>query len=223
MASKGWLSSLVDLAKQQFDDPQDYNSDYVDFVTNGMAKGVNVKGPMRKPKPPMPDIKANNETDLQHPQPKVGEGPIEPPWWMRPDGTVKGEGFLGTMKRPDGWVMSEYSTGSPDITGQELDYPTMVPTLNRSELEEILTTRLEKGKPPPRLSESILRKAADHARKRVLEGKGVFADPGESQYHIFPDIPRENVPTEGFNDAVIKPTPSHENIKDLLHRLMKTR
>src|SRR4051812_18252920 len=32
-----------------------------------------------------------------------------PRYGLRPDGTKKGKGFLGPLKRPDGMVMSEYS------------------------------------------------------------------------------------------------------------------
>lgn len=139
--------------------------------------------------------------------------------YIRPDGTPKGEGFLGSIKRPDGpKVMSEYSVGSPDVTGKEMDYPSMVPTLNRQELMSILNSQDGVALP-----DSVYQKAADFARSRVAAGKSVFAGPGEAQYHIFPDIKRTHVPTSGFNDAVIKPMPSHGLERELLLRQLKTR
>src|SRR5207344_582023 len=47
----------------------------------------------------------------------------------------KGLGYLGTLKRPDGsGVMGEYSVGVT-INGQEIEIPSMVPTLTRDEVQ----------------------------------------------------------------------------------------
>lgn len=100
--------------------------------------------------------------------------PQPAPYGLRPDGTAKGKGYLGELKRPDGGVMTEYSVGV-EIDGKEMDIPTLVPTLTKKEVETLL--KLKVGKQPPK---SIVDKAYDHAMKRLAEGKDVFAGPDES-------------------------------------------
>lgn len=95
------------------------------------------------------------------------------PYGLRPDGTPKGRGFLGELKRPDGGVMTEYSVGV-EIDGKEMDIPTIVPTLTKKELDQLL--RMKDSDKMPR---SIIDKAVEHARKRIAEGKDVFAAPEE--------------------------------------------
>ncbi len=86
----------------------------------------------------------------------------------RPDGTPKGRGFLGELKRPDGKVSTEISVGV-NIGGKEMDIPTLVPTLTKAEVSSLL-----KGDRP---SDVIVQKAVDHAKQRIAQGKSVFADP----------------------------------------------
>ncbi|MEX3628263.1 MAG: hypothetical protein VB138_01125 [Burkholderia sp.] len=88
----------------------------------------------------------------------------------RPDGSLKGRGFLGELKRPDGGVMTEYSIGV-EIDGKEMDIPTLVPSLTKDEINTLLT--IKDGEPVP---DDIVKKAVDHAKQRLAEGKGVFAD-----------------------------------------------
>lgn len=87
---------------------------------------------------------------------------------LRNDGTQKGYGFLGELKRPDGNVSTELSIGV-NIGGEETEIPVLVPTLSKTEIDLLLAG----GK----ISEAIVRKAADHAKKRMSEGKSVFATP----------------------------------------------
>lgn len=91
----------------------------------------------------------------------------------RPDGTKKGTGFLGVLKTANGNAMTEYSIGVK-IDGKEMDVPTMVPTLNRSEVKTLLN--LKDGEKIP---EAIVQKAVDHAKQRIADGKSVFAEEGE--------------------------------------------
>lgn len=81
----------------------------------------------------------------------------------------KGKGFLGVIKGVDGRDMTEYTIGM-DIDGEEVDVPTLVPTLTSEEVDMI---RNEK------INESIQKKARDHALKRKKEGRSIFADDGE--------------------------------------------
>lgn len=86
----------------------------------------------------------------------------------RADGTPKGRGFLGELKRPDGNVSTEISVGV-QINGKETDIPTLVPTLTKDEIQSLLN-----GDKP---SDAIVQKAVDHAKMRISQGKSVFADP----------------------------------------------
>lgn len=93
---------------------------------------------------------------------------------LRPDGSKKGSGFLGELRRPDGNVMTEYSIGV-QLDGKEIDIPTLVPTLTESEVNTLLNIG-ESDKIP----DSIVKKATEHARSRIASGKSVFADNSES-------------------------------------------
>jgi hypothetical protein len=95
-------------------------------------------------------------------------------WDKRADGSSKGQGFLGLLKRPDGKVSSEISVGV-QIDGKEVEIPTMVPTLAQSELDWLLTHPANS-----RIPDSIMTKAVAHARQRISAGKSPFAQAGES-------------------------------------------
>jgi len=95
-------------------------------------------------------------------------------WGMRPDGTQKGDGFLGPLQLPGGGVATEYSIGV-GFDGKEMDIPTLVPTLTDKELEAMVNDIIPNQKMPP---EAIIRKAVEHARDRMAQGLPVFAGPG---------------------------------------------
>jgi hypothetical protein len=94
-------------------------------------------------------------------------------WEKRPDGSAKGSGFLGVLKRPDGGVSTEISVGVT-IDGKQVDVPTLVPTLTKAEVKTLLTLKDDQKVP-----DSIVKKAAEFARTRIKDGKPVFAQPGE--------------------------------------------
>lgn len=95
----------------------------------------------------------------------------------RPDGTPKGNGFLGVLKTPGGNVATEYSVGI-QIDGKQVDVPTLVPTLTKPEIDAVLKAADDDtGKTP--IPESVIEKAASFARQRIAAGKDVFAGPGE--------------------------------------------
>jgi hypothetical protein len=85
----------------------------------------------------------------------------------RQDGSKKGKGFLGELKRPDGKVSTELSIGV-NFDGKEQDIPMLVPTLTKQEIDYLLND----GKP----TDAVVKKAVEHARKRVKEGKPVFSE-----------------------------------------------
>jgi hypothetical protein len=103
-------------------------------------------------------------------------GTTPPDYGARPDGAPKGQGFLGplTIQLPDGSraVATEYSVGV-NIDGEEMDIPTLVPTLTPAQRKRMLEDIIPNDKPPPR---DIVEAAVKHARKRLSEGKSVFAD-----------------------------------------------
>ena len=88
----------------------------------------------------------------------------------RLDGTKKGLGFLGELKRPDGAVSTELSIGV-NFDGKEREIPALVPTLTKQEVDYLLNG----GKP----TKEIVRKAVEHARGRISSGKSPFAENGE--------------------------------------------
>ena len=86
---------------------------------------------------------------------------------LRKDGTKKGLGYFGELKRPDGRVSTELSIGV-NIDGKEIEIPSLVPTLSKQEIDHLLGG----GNP----TKEIVGKAVEHARKRISQGKGPFAE-----------------------------------------------
>jgi len=82
----------------------------------------------------------------------------------------KGPGYFGPLPFHDGRTSTELSIGV-EIDGQEIEIPSLVPTLTRPEIDHLLS-----GQKP---TKAIVRKAVDHAQKRMAEGKDVFAQAGE--------------------------------------------
>ena len=89
---------------------------------------------------------------------------------VRKDGTYKGAGWLGPLERPDGYVMTEYSIET-EIDGKKVLIPSIVPTLTKAEIQELLVMTNEKEFP-----KDIEKKAIEHAKKRLAEGKSPFID-----------------------------------------------
>jgi len=93
----------------------------------------------------------------------------------RPDGTVKGEGFLGVLKLPDGNIATEYTmqSNAVKVNGKQIDFPTLVPTLTPSEVKMMQMDIIPNKKPIP---DTIAQKAVDHALMRLGAKQSVFAD-----------------------------------------------
>lgn len=100
-------------------------------------------------------------------------GRAQSKYGQRVDGTEKGSGFFGELKRPDGGISTELSANADDVIGGK-PFPLIVPTLTRSEIDALLN--LKDGERAP---DAIFRKAVAHAEKRVRDGKSPFAGPGE--------------------------------------------
>lgn len=93
----------------------------------------------------------------------------------RPDGTVKGSGWLGPHKTESGSDVTEYSIGVK-INGVEMDIPTLVPDLSEEEIKQVLVAAEFDLFP----NAMIVGKAFRHAQKMLKEGKSVFAPEGWS-------------------------------------------
>ena len=123
---------------------------------------------------------AKQPTDISATIREEATKPPPPKYGLRPDGTPKGEGFFGALKLPSGkGVASEYSIADSeqlkDDKGNYIDYPSMVPTLTREELDAVLQAA-DTGQPVP---ESVKKKAEAFALQRKAQGKPLFADLGE--------------------------------------------
>lgn len=115
---------------------------------------------------------ANTQTQQWKPNPQD----------VRSDGTMKGSGFLGVMKRLDNpnMVSSEISIGV-DWGSGEKEIPTMVPTLDSNEIKYLLSTPEDKlFTSNSEIGKSIKQKAIQHAIKREKQGLPYFAEEQES-------------------------------------------
>lgn len=91
------------------------------------------------------------------------------PYGLRHSGEgAKGNGYFGPMRGREG-VVTELSAEDDDG-----EYPLVVPTLTREELDHLLSG----GEP----TEMIYNKARSYAEKRKGAGKSPFADPSELRY-----------------------------------------
>ncbi len=108
----------------------------------------------------------------------------------RQDGTPKGLGYLGLLKRPGGGVSSEISIGV-NLNGKETEVPALVPTLTKDEVRSLLTMDLGRDKMPP----AIVQKAVDFARTRMAKGLSPFAAAGEQQTGLLPEFSRASTPS----------------------------
>ena len=122
-------------------------------------------------------------------------------WDVRPDGSKKGLGFLGVLRVPGtDDVASEYSIADSeklkDAKGNYLDYPALVPTLTKTEVQQVLdAAKHHRPVPAP-----VAAKAEAFALQRRAEGKPLFAQDGEQQL-LFPDLPRATVEAGGGRDT----------------------
>jgi hypothetical protein len=91
----------------------------------------------------------------------------------REDGSEKGTGWLGVMKRKDGGISTEISIGT-NINGKETEIPLMVPTLDTKELKYLLDTPVENKKFMENMPRTIIQKAVEHANMRMKMGKSPF-------------------------------------------------
>ena len=102
----------------------------------------------------------------------------QPRFGYRPDGTPKGEGWLGVLPMADGSVVTEYSMQSRAVkVGDKMvEFPTLVPTLSSEEVNLMLSDIIPNRKPIP---EPIVQKAIEHAKGRLNKGLSPFKELGK--------------------------------------------
>ena len=115
---------------------------------------------------------------------------------VRQDGTKKGQGFLGVLKRSDksGGDISSELTIDIDTDQGKKSIPLMVPTLTDEEVNHLLS-----GKPH---TKQILDKAVEHAKYRRSVGKDVYADVTESPQKQYSQDDFRNRIANAFSGAV---------------------
>jgi hypothetical protein len=110
-----------------------------------------------------------NNANLQQPTPENQN------YGTRPDGTSKGTGWLGELKRPDGKVSTEISAGV-NFNGKQHLIPLIVPGLEKEELNYLLTTDPEHKDFFNKMPKTILQKAVSHAQARMKQDLSPFAN-----------------------------------------------
>ena len=100
-------------------------------------------------------------------------GKITDPSMYRSDGSIKSaKGFLGPIEnKVEGGTMTEVSVGM-EINGQEMEVPTMVPSLTKEEIKSLANMKLEGN--AKNIPESIIIKAKKHALQRIDQGLSPF-------------------------------------------------
>jgi hypothetical protein len=122
---------------------------------------------------------ADRLTKYKKAKEEVGELPQGKGSGKRPDGTSKGNGWLGVLpltfpdKSPG--VATEYSV-TVGIDGKDVLIPSLVPTLTKDEISQMTTDIIPNQKKVP---EPILQKAVSFAKGRIKEGKSPFVEGGK--------------------------------------------
>lgn len=178
---RGGKAKTVPIPREYVDNPAQYEQD---IASGAIPKGsdlasIEIKKQMIKLKVDAEEA-TRQEQAKQSPATPKAPGPQLatvadlPPgdYGERPDGTKKGRGFLGELPNNMGGVSTELSIGV-NIDGKETLVPTLVPTLDQSELDLLLAG----GKP----TKAIADKAARHAVERIKKGLSPFMTDKEWQ------------------------------------------
>lgn len=94
----------------------------------------------------------------------------------RPDGSMKGTGWLGKLGLKGGGFATEYSMQSDAVRGADgkrIDFPSLVPGLTDAQIKVMTDDVIPNKKPVP---DDIAQIAVDHALKMQKEGKSVWAN-----------------------------------------------
>lgn len=100
-----------------------------------------------------------------------------------PRTALKGYGWLGLMPTKSGGVMSEFSTAAPldrnDYSKGFMDFPSVVPSLNRKEMNRLLSEPESLAPIPTKdraIDDSVFQKALEWAKLRQLQNLSPFID-----------------------------------------------
>jgi hypothetical protein len=91
----------------------------------------------------------------------------------RPDGTPKGTGWLGEIKRPDGTVMTEVTTGV-NLNGREVNIPLVTPKATKEDLEYLKSADVKGKDFYKNMPKGLMDRAVNHAVKQMKAGKPVY-------------------------------------------------
>jgi len=135
------------------------------------------------------------------------------PDMVRQDFTMKSnQGFLGQIKDKDGYTMTEQSIDVDlDMFGEKtkVHMPLLVPGLTKDEIAAI-----KAGEKKTPAAESAYKKAVDHGKKRIKEGKSpFFEDEPQSITLDYDEVPIGNIGKE-VNIPQNKKTLDIRNIKN---------
>ncbi len=93
----------------------------------------------------------------------------------RPDGTQKGNGWLGVKQVKGGGVATEYSTQSDavKVDGKRIDFPSLVPGLSDKQIKLMVEDIIPNHKSVP---QDIMQIAVDHANRQLSFGRSVWKE-----------------------------------------------
>lgn len=144
------------------------NAAAVDLTGEEMLAAINQAG-LRKRQQVGLEPQTSNDVSANAGAQAYADGG-EAGYGTRLDGTQKGQGYFGALPNAKGVPSTELSFDF-DVDGKKILAPLLVPTLSPQEIQHLL-----ENKPP---TESIYRKAQDHAMQRIRSGKNPFAMKGE--------------------------------------------
>lgn len=98
-----------------------------------------------------------------------------PDYGTRPNGTKKGKGFMGEIKRPDGSIMTEVTTGY-EIDGKEVDLPLITKYSTKEDIEFLKRANLKDKNFLNNAPAGLEDRAIRHAMDRKKAGLPVYMD-----------------------------------------------
>lgn len=98
-----------------------------------------------------------------------------PDYGKRPDGTKKGKGFLGEIKRPDGTIMTEVTMGF-EIDGKETNLPLITKNSTKEDIEYLKNVDIKGKDFLKNAPAGLVDRAITHAMNRKKAGLPVYAD-----------------------------------------------
>jgi hypothetical protein len=87
---------------------------------------------------------------------------------------LKGSGYFGILKNSNGQDVTEFSIGV-EVNGKEIEIPTLVPTLNEDEIQNVLDASAGKAA----LSQEVIKKAQEFSMQRIRNGLSPFKVSGD--------------------------------------------